>query len=428
MKRLYKFFGLFIIIILIVASIGIFTAGCKKEKKAIIIIPGVTGSALVDSNTGEALWDPMNGAVSVNDLFDENGNISISGPSGQALVNTLIDVVANLNSPDSLIKRLGINEDGSPTDTAVVPADMNTPSDLKYGTVGFYKEMYQELSERYNKDYEVTIFQYDWRLDVAYNVEKLEQFIENIGYDRIIFVSHSMGGVITTNYLLKKENRAKVDMFLSVATPFLGSVKALRLLLDPTEVLDMLPENIRSLLSDKINEILAPLLWNSYVGYQLFPTADYFDTPQYTESSPFYINGSESTYRQMMDYIGALSIVRKSDDSVKPQFSAAEEFHGGQFVTVGGERKHITDLVNTYYFVGVGVDTDMSVKVDGDGIAETVFTKDGDLIVPKYSASCGKSLDDERVFTYLNCNHGDIASKFNQFIGEDVIRLIDSLN
>lgn len=425
MKKSVKYVGIIIILSLILSSIGIFLSGCeKKESKAIIILPGAMASALVDKSNGELVWDPLNCGLAFSDLTDDNGNISLTGTTLTVIMDKLDIIVDTIDEPDSFVNKLALDENGNPLNANVVPVDMSYETNAKYGIFGAYQEMYESFNEKYGEEYDVTVFQYDWRLSSAYNGEKLEEYINTKGYDSVILVGHSMGGMVSSNYLNRSQaNRDKVEMFLSIATPFLGSVKAVRALEDATQLMDTLPAFLLDMLSGLINQIFAPLVRDSAAAYQLLPSEALLDCPSYAETSYFINNGVEGTFDEMISYIGANSWTKLTNLEVKPNFSSLEAYQNSLY-TNGA---HITTLANTYYFVGIGASTEESVEVTNGVISKVNYNLSGDSIVTQYSASCGLALDNDRVFTYTAL-HMDIGTRFNTFIRDDCFMLIDALN
>ncbi len=90
-------------------------------------------------------------------------------------------------------------------------------------------------------------------------------------------------------------------------------------------------------------------------------------------------------------------------------FSKIVGWQNEQFVVVNGERVHASKLVDTTYFVGLGMDTELSINYEGDEMVGVTTSKLGDGTVPSFSASCGLPLDNERVVSFDNTGHGDLA-------------------
>lgn len=151
------------------------------EKKAIFIIPGMLGSELKDEN-GEEVW--------------------VSG------------------SPR---KEMKLNEDGTPKH------NLESFNDDNYGARNTYKSLYNYLYKKFKDRYHVVFFDYDFRLSNAVSAQKLEQ--ETAGFDKVILVAHSMGGLVAAKYLSNSEtNRTKTEAFIAIGSPFLGSAKTINVM------------------------------------------------------------------------------------------------------------------------------------------------------------------------------------------------------
>ena len=328
--------GLFVCIIFITGMLAGFMSGCNKAKKGIIILPGVCGSALVDSDTGEVIWDPLGDDITVKELFLEDGGLNLSGETGQKIIGTGANIISTIDQEDNPLIRILVDENGESIDKKIMPATMDTDSPKKYGALGYYEQMCVRLSERY-KDYEVSVFNYDWRIDNRISANRLEQYIEDKGYDKVIFVSHSMGGIIATDYLAKSEaNRDKVELFISVATPYYGSIKALTMLLNPGGLLDILPDIAKDMLSSTVESTIAPILRSYYVIYQLLPQENLFDSPEYADKPLLSIDGEELTYNDLLDYIKGEDWIKTTKGEIRPQINGIIDYHSSHYVEVDG--------------------------------------------------------------------------------------------
>lgn len=109
-----------------------------------------------------------------------------------------------------------------------------------------YRELIEEL--RYNlrpsEDAPVPVypFSYDWRHPLDALEVQLAAFIDEViertklmrhyhaaGYaddPKVVFVGHSMGGLIITGYLSQRRRRSRVSKVVTLATPFRGSFEA----------------------------------------------------------------------------------------------------------------------------------------------------------------------------------------------------------
>jgi pimeloyl-ACP methyl ester carboxylesterase len=97
-----------------------------------------------------------------------------------------------------------------------------------------------ELSPRADQPTPVFAFPYDWRMDVRVTAGKLSAFVDEViartrllkHYARsdnlkVDLVAHSMGGLVTCEFLSQFGRRSDVEKVVTIGTPFLGSIEAL---------------------------------------------------------------------------------------------------------------------------------------------------------------------------------------------------------
>ncbi|MFA5449005.1 MAG: hypothetical protein WC292_01005 [Clostridia bacterium] len=440
MQKAFKFISLLVIVALFSGLIAILFTGCaKQESKGIIIIPGIIGSAYIDTDAKDedgniveqSVWDPFNGKLGWYDLFGEEGQtFRMDNPKViEEMRETMLPVFFALAKEENIVTQMMIDEDGKPSDKSVKVADMNTQSDLKYGTLGAYKEMYSELSNCYGEEYEVSVFQFDWRLDGQDAGKLLEDYIQAKDYSKVILIGHSMGGMVASNYLSRSQaNRDKTELFISIVAPLLGSIMAPQIVINSSGLMGGLLPSSLSFMIDTFDEMLYPLVKNSYVGYQLFPNEDYFSNPYYPEGeSCIYIDDQPASLTQLTDYVKAQDWAKHSSGELKPAVANMSALYDSLYIDNNGQRTHVTDLVNTYYFVATGSNTASVFRLYSDGNTAIETFTEGDGIVSAYSAACGKPLDHERVLLYKDISHTTVGIYFNLYIKDDVFGLIDAL-
>jgi len=101
----------------------------------------------------------------------------------------------------------------------------------RYGTVSFVENAtvadgMESLRSRLTLEFpycSVVQFSYDWRRDNSYTAEKLRTFINNNGFDQVYLVAHSMGGLISSKYMLDTTNNNKIKRLITIGTPFRGA-------------------------------------------------------------------------------------------------------------------------------------------------------------------------------------------------------------
>ncbi|HEX3048092.1 MAG TPA: alpha/beta fold hydrolase [Bacillota bacterium] len=148
-------------------------------------------------------------------------------------------------------------------------------------------DIYQQYFGSMHRDLEsagfvVHPFLYDWRRSNTYNADKLGEFINNLlaqyGITKVDILAHSMGGVVALKYI-SMGNQTKVNTFITLGTPFLGSAQALHVFADGQAFDDfwlngwlngMDPNctntKLMARLMPSTYELLPAANWNRYVG------------------------------------------------------------------------------------------------------------------------------------------------------------------
>jgi len=240
-KRFHRILGLLTAIAMLVGCIGVLSA-CAPQRKAIIIVPGIMGSGLGitdDDGTFNAVWDPF-GDVSIDSLMTADGDFDVVAML--PLASTIYEILAGLGNDDTdIFKIMSLDEDGVPLRDDLKPADFFGESEvLKYGTLGVYKQMYDSLEAEYGDEYDVVVYNYDWRCSVTDAAEGLEAMIKEQRYSSVSLLAHSLGGLVVSNYAgSSAENAEKIDLFVSLGTPFYGSITGMSAPTDPFYYLGM---------------------------------------------------------------------------------------------------------------------------------------------------------------------------------------------
>ncbi len=101
----------------------------------------------------------------------------------------------------------------------------------------FSQAVYRPFIERlatagYREGETLFVFDYDWRLSVFDNAEKLAAFVErNVpGGGAVDIVAHSMGGLIARTYALEEGGVTRIARLVSAGSPWRGSVQVFELL------------------------------------------------------------------------------------------------------------------------------------------------------------------------------------------------------
>jgi Lecithin:cholesterol acyltransferase len=195
-----------------------------STRDAIVVIPGIMGSELVDTGTGRTLWG----------LNDARWYLN-AWTTGRPL------------------KALMLTEDEQAGHYGRVrPTRMLRFTAFAPMLQGFepYTRLLQAMRRVAVHPDAVAEFPYDWRLPVVHNARRLAEFLDRHiaawrrhpaqisalsadpadGESQIVIVAHSMGGLLARHLSLIPEAAQHLRATVTLGTPFYGSVKALQLL------------------------------------------------------------------------------------------------------------------------------------------------------------------------------------------------------
>ena len=356
-----------------------FTAEIKP--KAIIIVPGLMGSQLF-----------------------ADGDIVIPAAGGLDFIATTISdgtriwdpstSVTEVISADEKVRALACDSSGSP----IYSIRVNDPTinlrdysenGFQYGAKDIYRNLYNLLyDEFYAENYDIVLYEYDWREDPYSTAQKLSDFIIEQAYGEVTFVSHSMGGLVSSYYLsLWETQRNLVNKHISVGTPYLGASKAPSIYFSG-EILSWDAANLY------IGGAVVDVAYNIPSVYALFPYEQQFE--QYLT----YVDAGGNTvdcttYTQTMN---ALATYMPNWNSTLATASASSRSR--LFVN---SSTHITELVDSYYIVGtqrstiIGVAFEVSDSLSFDSL---VVETDpcGDNTVTEQSATIGGLAPAEKIY------------------------------
>jgi pimeloyl-ACP methyl ester carboxylesterase len=196
---------------------------------AVVIIPGIMGSRLIDSQTRKPLWDvpSIAGLKTVGNLLEgwAAGRLAPLAVTEQERAGQTTRV-----RPAGLIKE---------------PA-WGPTFRLNFG----YRRLTARLAEVVLHPDALLEFAYDWRLDIEHNGVLLARAIDrhltnwrrhpkltewntarrNTAEPSVVIVAHSMGGLVTRAMGLQKGALDQVKKVITIGTPFHGAVDAVTML------------------------------------------------------------------------------------------------------------------------------------------------------------------------------------------------------
>jgi hypothetical protein len=402
--------------------------GCNEvqpsaPKKAIIMVTPLFGGGLLDSETGDNVWDPFAPNSDLGGVSDIFNYIFANLTEFAGILGPLLN-----NSPEtSVFAPLAMTQYGESVNPNIIPANYIDPevNHIYYGALSMFKDLIIEVKELYGSEYDVKMFNYDWRLDNGINSQNLEVFIDENNYSEVVLISHSMGGLVVSGYLSKNDvNYKKVKAYIPMSAPFLGSFEAIKYLNDVDRFVSNLFNSISGLsynngvltmfssIHKNLNitiPYLQEFIRNCPSIIQLLPSYDMLLTAQYNavendvgftidskaikNSEDLYNFYSSQSWSFLRDENGAILKDDNGQDMLKPFVENLKQFHESMFViNSNGERVHATSLVNTYYLVGQGyTTTTIYEQYQGTDIFGTTLLGDG--TVPIYSQTSGLSTD-----------------------------------
>ena len=371
---------------------------------AVIILPGFMGSRLYAEETitidgfviekNEKIWDPIPNTLS--DLTKTTAKISALAYS----------VSGNSIKSHTPIVNIGGDNDKS----------------ILFGTNDTYGSLYSTLYDAfYSETCDVIFYEYDWR-DDPYNIAcELDVFIERNGYESVVFVGHSMGGIVTAQYIaLGETQRSKVHMNISVCTPYLGTANATMACAGGSYGDSVLGDYVGSL---EIDNLACELL----SVYSLIP-------PSYNMAPYLECDNGSGEVSLCENYSGTVKMLSDYNSDVwNSKILEEVTLNQNRLFTENGLS---TEFVNSYYIVGTGEKTLSKFKISIDeekSSIESVIASemsDGDGTVTVYSATAANTLESSRIFYKLDkagmsSGHVQLIDGNDMATIEFIVKLID---
>jgi Tol biopolymer transport system component/pimeloyl-ACP methyl ester carboxylesterase len=219
------------------------------ERPLVILIPGVLASKL--SN------------------FPADDPSCAGRPRGEVWPN--LSGLRNDISYNISLNTLRLRDDGI---TPHHPCDVILPSGF-IGGISIpwlnipYKDYYNRfINEIIGEGYRVSVFSYDWRLDIDANSRNLHTYINGMGPQKVILVGHSMGGLLARHYTRNAIGARRVEKVITVGTPYWGAPELAKHMRAGTTPVPFDPV--------LINSITWQVMRNSTGAMQLLPSEAYF--------------------------------------------------------------------------------------------------------------------------------------------------------
>lgn len=372
-----------------------------KHDKAMILIPGLMASSFYNAETEEPMWS-VSGFAHLATTMIQKKTTEERSEYFDFIVNSL---KCDENNVPLLKERIATMNDGE-----------------KYATFGGMKYIYDMVYPVYGDRYDVVVWQYDWRQHNMGSAEELEKFINYNGWKEVMFFTHSMGGIVTANYLSRSvENREKTKLFMPFGCPFFGSMDAINNLFETEDASGFIADLFKAVGSYANRDFsltdVARTLASIYelLNSPAFDSAWYFDG-----DSPYYIgvNGSIGNGEKYLNNAEIYELVcsfdwaKRADGSLMPAVNNLPVYWENLYVDDGnGGKIFVADAVPTEFIVGIDVETTIAVEINEEGkIVNKIKSSYGDGTVPAYSASAGHPLDDPKVHLVYGVEHGPLAN------------------
>ena len=246
------------------AIFGTKLGGTIEYYKAIVIIPGTTGSSIENYQTGERVW-----------------------------LAPIADKLALYENGDAVHPTTSMNDDN-------------------YGVFNTYQNVYNKMVEAFGTQYDVIFYDYDWRMTNTTAANNLTARLSM--YSEVVLVCHSMGGIVASKWLSSSvANQNKTQVLITAGTPYVGAAKSINTM-ETGELITIYPLQL-------YKASFKAFCKNSYGAYELLPSSRYYST---TGEYPISISG---TNYANTTFLQNAAWCKTASGNAKPQLSAANNFH-----------------------------------------------------------------------------------------------------
>lgn len=274
--------------------------------------------------------------------------------------------------------------------------------DSTYGSLNTYKTLVDTLTNTYSSVADVVFFSYDWRYSCSTAATRLKNLINSYS-GQIVIVAHSMGGLVSSEYLrIATISQRQRTTLITMGTPFTGSAKVF-------PVIDQGDATghwfIKGMTANAVKEYVK----NIPAVYELLPTS---------RSEPFMKKSGTTGYLSYQDSIALIKTLpwaKKSNGSVKPMLSSAQSFIAGIDNVSGTHYAYFAKA--TYHFAANGLDTPRAIEYVYNSTTGTyeygalIYSNSGDGTVLLSSAINKLSTTDSRAKVYRNVDdHSNFIS------------------
>jgi len=251
----------------------------------VVIVPGIMGSSLNRVSDGEEVW-----------------------PNGSEML---------LSRTDSYLDELVLDNSGE----QIAENDMNPTAVIdSVLTRTAYGNLVDNFTDQgYASGTTLFTVPYDWRLDVADEVNRLDVTIQKAitssPSGKINIIAHSMGGLLVKEYLNNLEDTSFVDKLIIAGVPQLGAPKAFKAIVYGDNM------GFDAFGADILNPKRVSVISKNMPGvYELLPTERYINTVG------GYIQDFRDGGSQALDYSETHNLLE--DNGANPNmFNITDQFH-----------------------------------------------------------------------------------------------------
>lgn len=294
------------------------------------------------------------------------------------------------------------------------PENQVNAEQREYGAQDTYKNIVDKLCDKF-PERKIYVFSYDWTKDNEDTADRLKEFLDGLEDEKVDLVCHSMGGLIASRYYTKNISSNKINKIITAGTPYEGAPKLINAVLN-WDVLEPgtafnFQDNILGLIGGMTKDVKASLVSLA----QLTPTENYITKlPMWKDSwKPFGWGDYQLTYDQYLEICKRI---------FKSNFEKAIEFHKN--LHLSNSYNELLYFDNAYFAIGINQPTISAIKFKwaSDGVDELMYEDDlsyemkGDGTVPYLSASIMeqvKKLPAERVCSF-DTDHTGVIGAHNE--------------
>ena len=388
------------------------SVSATSSKNAIIVLPGYLGSELYE------------------------GAYGVSGGT-----KLWVDALSNIGwwSTDKKQKFVqDINSNGTQTHVEFYNAATGYGDD--YGAQNQYQSLITSLKSKFSSKYEVVFFPYNWLENLNDEALRLEKFINNKGYGKVVLITHSTGGLLASTYVARsRDNKLKVAKAILIAPPLLGTYAAL-FPIERGDSGDFFQQGFWNNVIDALtsNKWIKSWAHSSPTTYQLLPSNEYLEQiPLLDKRGLFQSDLVASTASAMYSVMNQSDNInpRLTNGSNKGHKYFRETVLGGDIVNGWIDPLNTLLTVDTVILGATGISTPSKAiykepLIGTNRVLDSIeYSKNGDGTVQSISALAQKKGQATRFKTTkmtYKTGHGDLVK--DSGLINDVCNYISSIN